>query len=160
MARCEECLHFEVCEALEQGNGLMKVNPIHCGCYKNTADVAPKSEVEKLNKELDQLAEEHSDLIVEKDKLFDIAEKQKLEIWRLEGEIERLKRICNSYALQYGTVTDQQKVIDKAKAEVANQIFEEIEREIDAIRGMNFTMQTLDYFIAELKKKYTEANDD
>ena len=48
MARCEECLHFEVCEALEQGNGLMKVSPIHCGYYKPTADVAPKSEVERL----------------------------------------------------------------------------------------------------------------
>lgn len=39
MARCEECLHFEVCEALEQGNGLVKVSPIHCGYYKPTADV-------------------------------------------------------------------------------------------------------------------------
>ena len=45
MARCEECLHFEVCEALEQGNGLMKVSPIHCGYYKNAADVVSKSEV-------------------------------------------------------------------------------------------------------------------
>ena len=45
MARCEECLHFEVCESLEQGNGLMKVHPIHCGCYKPAADVAPRAEV-------------------------------------------------------------------------------------------------------------------
>lgn len=48
MARCDECLHFEVCEALEQGNGLIKVPPIHCGFYKPTADVVPKSEVERL----------------------------------------------------------------------------------------------------------------
>lgn len=48
-----------------------------------TADVAPKSEVERLNKELDELAEEHSDLIVEKDQLFDIAEKQKKDIEQL-----------------------------------------------------------------------------
>ena len=46
MARCEECLHFEVCEALEHGNGLMKVSPIHCGCYKPAADVV---ETEKYN---------------------------------------------------------------------------------------------------------------
>lgn len=46
MARCEECLHFDLCEALEKGNGLMKVHPIYCGFYKPTADVAPKSEVE------------------------------------------------------------------------------------------------------------------
>ena len=31
-----------------------------------------------------------------------------------ESEVERLKHILNCYALQYGTVTDQQKVIDKA----------------------------------------------
>ena len=56
MARCEDCLHFEVCEALEQGNGLMKVPPIHCGCYKNAADVVPKSEVERLQNILDSYA--------------------------------------------------------------------------------------------------------
>jgi hypothetical protein len=39
MARCEDCLHFEVCQALEQGNGIMRVHPLHCGCYKPTADV-------------------------------------------------------------------------------------------------------------------------
>ena len=44
----------------------------------------------------------------------------------LQSEIERLTRICHSYALQYGTVTDQQKVIDKAKAEVAREIFNDL----------------------------------
>lgn len=39
-----------------------------------------------------------------------------------KAEIERLERICNSYALKYGTVTDQQKVIDKAKAEVIKEL--------------------------------------
>ena len=47
MPRCEECLHFELCEALELGNGIMKVHPIHCGFYKPAADVAPKSEAIK-----------------------------------------------------------------------------------------------------------------
>ena len=45
MARCEGCIHFDVCEALEKGNGLMKVHPIYCGFYKPTADVAPRAEV-------------------------------------------------------------------------------------------------------------------
>ena len=44
--------------------------------------------------------------------------------------------------------------------EVAWEIFEEIEREIDSIRGMNFAMQALDDFLAELKKKYTEATNE
>ena len=113
-------------------------------CYLNAmervkdtpaADVAPKSEVEK----------------------------QKLEIWRLEGEIERLKHICHSYALQYGTVRDQQKVIDEAKAEVAREIFEEIELKLSANESLEILSdgKFLDYFdanlakeLAELKKKY------
>ena len=49
------------------------------------------------------------------------------EVFELQTEVKRLERICHSYALQYGTVTDKQKVIDKAKAEV----IEEIEREIE-----------------------------
>lgn len=122
---------------------------------KATADVVPKSDVEK----------------------------QKLEIWRLEGEIERLKRICHSYALQYGTVKDQQAVIDKAKADVAREIFEEIDKSIDKdieqyekwkftaslefdkerYRWCDYQLTNLkDYKqrLAELKKKYTEASDD
>ena len=39
MAKCKECLHFDVCEALENGNGIKKVHPIQCGCFKPAADV-------------------------------------------------------------------------------------------------------------------------
>lgn len=34
MATCKDCLHYEVCEALENGNGIKKVHPIQCGCFK------------------------------------------------------------------------------------------------------------------------------
>lgn len=209
MARCEECLHYDLCETFEVHNDMKKVPPIYCGFYKPTADVVPKSEVEllerevrlltenritakyphcvlgsyyavltksledyekviadisivakdeveRLNKEFDDLAEEHSDLIVEKDRLFDIAEKQ-------QAEIERLERICHSYALQYGTVTDQQKVIDKAKAEVAREIFEEIESKLLVAPNIEdfdgYVRMLLDDF-CELKKKYTEGEND
>lgn len=30
---CKECIHFDVCEALES-NGISKVYPSQCGCYK------------------------------------------------------------------------------------------------------------------------------
>lgn len=61
MARCEECLHFEVCEALEQGNGIMKVSPIHCGCYKPTTDVVPRAEVAReIFGEIDYVTKEHA----------------------------------------------------------------------------------------------------
>lgn len=107
-----------------------------------TADVVPKSEVEKLNKELDELAEEHIDLIVEKDHLFD--------------EVERLTYLLHCYALQYGTVKDQQAVIDKAKAEVAREIFEEIESLLKRTCEKGYRGSISDLF-AELKKKYTEG---
>jgi hypothetical protein len=38
MATCNDCLHFIVCEALEQGNGIKKVHPIQCGCFKDKAN--------------------------------------------------------------------------------------------------------------------------
>ncbi|MBO5969302.1 MAG: hypothetical protein J6S14_12480 [Clostridia bacterium] len=97
-----------------------------------------------------------------------------------EAEVERLERILNSYALQYGTVTDQQKVIDEAKVKVAIKIFAEIANKLrgdindiiesvdritdpDAIDGQYEeigTKSALLYDLAELKKKYTEVKDD
>lgn len=48
------------------------------------------------------------------------------EVDKADQEIERLEHILNNYALQYGTVTDKQKVIDQAKQDVAREIFEKI----------------------------------
>ena len=38
MARCEECLHYDLCNAMEL-NGIDKIPASACGCYKNAADV-------------------------------------------------------------------------------------------------------------------------
>ena len=74
-----------------------------------------------------------------------------------KSDVERLESICHSYALQYGTVTDQQKVIDKAKAEVAREIFEELDEFIVTrvcyVYGQAYDIS--DKYV-ELKKKYTE----
>lgn len=75
----------------------------------------------------------------------------KSEVEKLEAEVERLTAILNSYALQYGTVADKQKVIDKVKAEVAREIFEEI-REVITLVGY-FDWEDL----CELKREYTEG---
>lgn len=80
-----------------------------------------------------------------------------------ESEVERLKSICNSYALQYGTVRDQQKVIDEAKREVAMEIFEEISKAsvdwgcycVTLSKGA-FLAEDVNRTLTELKKKYTE----
>lgn len=92
-----------------------------------------------------------------------------------KSKIDRLERICNSYALQYGTVKDQQAVIDKAKADAAKEIFDELEREIEDALKNNYealrrfedsddlwhnvngkinTLRGLEHFIGELKKKF------
>ena len=69
-----------------------------------TADVVPKSEV-------DELAEEYSDLIVEKDQLFD--------------EVVRLRKALDEYEETSG--------LKQAKVEVAREIFEEIEKAISEL---------------------------
>jgi hypothetical protein len=81
----------------------------------------------------------------------------KLEV---ENEIlkrERQRQILNHYALQYGTVRDQQAVIDKAKSEVAWEIFAEIERLMfDGLIGGKYPAKVIaPEKYAELKKKYT-----
>lgn len=91
----------------------------------------------------------------------------KSEVEASENEIERLKSILNNYALQYGTVTDKQKVIDEAKTEVAREIFAEIEQQLrglfdffrqdDCIRESSAIMLAISE-IAKLKKKHTEGN--
>lgn len=59
MATCKECLHFNVCESFCGGIPRIMKNGNHadrdCGHYKPTADVVPKSEVERLEKEIKAL---------------------------------------------------------------------------------------------------------
>lgn len=101
-----------------------------------TTDVVPKSEV-------DELAEEHSDLIVEKDQLFD--------------EVVRLRKALDEYEETSG--------LKKAKSEVAMEIFEEIEKKSCVISETNHSTgstRVVCYQISaekltEIKKKYTEV---
>jgi hypothetical protein len=122
-------------------------------------DVVPKSEVERLNKELDELAEEHGDLIIEKDQLFDIAEKQKLEIWRLQGEVERLKKESEKLTINmnaYGLAAIR---LAEENREIAKEIFTAIEFEI---HNLDFDREetraiAIEGVIANLKREYTEG---
>ena len=50
----------------------------------------------------------------------------KKKIKELESELARKQYILDSYAIQYGTVKDQQKVIDKAKAEAVREFAERL----------------------------------
>ena len=57
MARCNECIHKEICQFY---NALgCKVLCQECGFFINTADVVPKSEVEKIFEEIEELINHH-----------------------------------------------------------------------------------------------------
>lgn len=92
----------------------------------------------------------------------------------LEAEVERLQKILDSYALQYGTVKDQQDVIDKANQKLASEIFAEIESakvsigdfkiktfkiiSLGEVAEQTITGDVVAFSdIAELKKKYKEG---
>ena len=144
MARCEDCLHYEVCEALEQGNGLMKVSPIHCGFYKPSADVVPKSEVDRLETEVRLLTENS------------ISAKYPCCVSTSKGLI--LTKSLEEY----------DKLLADIASEVASEIFEEIDKilnesrqgeyskEFGFLNRVSYNGYVLGKGLAELKKKYTE----
>ena len=72
------------------------------------------------------------------------------ELENLHRLLDYRKLVCE---LMNSDVVVSKKEITK---EVAREIFEELEKEINSVRGMNFAIQSLDHFIAELKKKYTK----
>jgi hypothetical protein len=78
----------------------------------------------------------------------------KSEIEQAEAEIERLKHILNCYALQYGTVTEQQAVIDKANQKFASEIFAEIERLMENNEVWFRQTDEIREDFSKLKKKY------
>ena len=117
--------------------------------YKKTRRLISEGETH-----LDNLAEGFSEAsrVIDRMPTADVVPKSEVE--KLENEVERLTTILNSYALQYGTVADKQKVIDKAKAEVAREIFEEIEKVVNYALCVDITDWSA---YIELKKKYTEV---
>ena len=83
-----------------------------------------------------------------------------------KSEVERLEKILDSYAFQYGTVTDKQAIIDHEKGKVAREIFEEIKDLLKSYtvvcddKWWKGNLEELLYEVlprefAELKKKYT-----
>lgn len=55
MANCEECSHYPICEIMSDQYGISKIYPSQCGYFQNSADVVPKSEVERLQIEIEAL---------------------------------------------------------------------------------------------------------
>lgn len=117
--------------------------------YLPTYDVVPKSEYDAVVSAVDNSTKEFL-------KLHDKYQEQM-------AENERLTYLLHCYALQYGTVTDQQKVIDKAKAEVLEEFEERIathaftSKSEDYSDGAFDTIAWVDTKLTELKKKYQEG---
>jgi predicted nuclease with TOPRIM domain len=103
-----------------------------CPCYDETEDIQTSECQERLMKnaldlinrqkaELDKLAEEYGELIIEKDELFDIAEKQKAEIERLEKDSKRLKKVQMQ-------LDDAMKMYSTIKAEAVKEFADEFKK--------------------------------
>lgn len=129
MATCKECIHYEPC--YEYGNILDAIHGgVECDSFKSTADIAPKSEVEELEKEID-----------------------------------RLKGIFDSYALQYGTATDKEVFLRDAKTEVAREVISEFKAMLK-LRMMRLGIypvalhRSLEHIEKKLTEKYTEGNNE
>lgn len=116
MPRCEECLHYDICEIMNDQYGISKVYPSQCGYYKNNADVAPSSEVEQLKRNLEQCENGYS---------------QEMHLLRY--------KLANS------------------KAEVAREIFEEVEKYFYNNEHKTGFLTYCNFF--NLKKKYTEGSE-
>ena len=83
---------------------------------------------------------------------------------RQQADIDRLKNILDSYALQYGTVTDQRKKVNEIKAEaikefaerLTDRIADAMDRSHDNPNGSNYDLTDVYDTIAVVMKKMTE----
>ena len=105
MAECKECLHYDICEIMHDQYGISKIHPLQCGFYTPTADVAPKSEVDRLEGELiiettrrKNAATAYNDAKSEVDKWmcrckewYEVAELKSQRILELEAELSKAK---------------------------------------------------------------------
>lgn len=122
-----------------------------------TADVVPKSAVEQLKRNLEQCENGYrQEMHLLQCKLTDAtsgAEKQKLEIWRLQGEVEQLRHKYElAVAEREANVRGFTKELQKAKVEVLREI-EQTCRVCGAFGVRGYIIDD----IANLKQKYTEG---
>lgn len=136
MARCNECIHKEICQFY---NALgCKVLCQECGFFINQADVVPKSEVEALKDDNKFLQDRRFK------ELSDVRQVVAREIFEeIESEI-KLALESNYKA--------KREHIDKNYYNLHAEFLSAVQGKIDALRG-------IDDFIAELKKKYTKSEE-
>ena len=58
MARCEDCIHYDVCGMWSKDSGLARINANGCCYFRRAADVAPRSEWISVEERLPEPNEE------------------------------------------------------------------------------------------------------
>lgn len=154
MAECKDCIHFCVCSPYTAPNeSYPEVDG--CKCFRATADVVPKSEVDELKQDL---------------------EIAKIAIDNRNVKLEGMRTAANSYKMHYEKAIKDVEVWKQnrfnlyqrlecykmARQNVAREIFEEIEKitmhNVTSSYGIWLMSMGEDAF-AELKKKYIGESD-
>lgn len=125
--RLKECengysgtLHIESCK-LHDAEERIKELTIELDAMRGAAN-SYKMHNERLTEENERLEKENDDLVSEK--VIYIQEKV-----TLKDENERLKNICNSYALQYGTARDKEVFLKKEREDTVREFAERLKAE-------------------------------
>lgn len=126
MARCEDCLHFDLCEAFERHNGLTKVEPTLCGFYKPAADVAPTDEVDCVlcpfcdydahKKCTEELARAIIDLINRQKAMIKRLGKGRKDILFETGDYAKIANNKSGHEFEIGTIVKLEKDDEDYKA--------------------------------------------
>lgn len=151
MRSCTDCFHYKACLRFfesSMGCGLPSDynggDADRCEDFVSASDVVPRAEVENLRKLAESDCEHCAcELLNQRDEA--------------QSEIERLTRICDSYAFQYGTVRDQLPIIQRIGVDAAKEIFEAIGAVMKAHSIGDIDDHTLYVYIHTLEQKYTEG---
>lgn len=72
-----------------------------------------------------------------------------------DAEIERLERICDSYALQYGSAVDKEVLLKQERADIVRKMQERIERHATNGYPRKVRLDVIDQIVKEM----VEANE-
>ena len=151
MARCKDCIHDKVCDEWAVTSGIPFVNSETCEHFAPTADVVPKSEVEKWQgrcREWYEVAELKSNCIMELDEGL---AKANAEIKRLHGILLQFTDIVHKWGARNGIDTSEISLVPILQKE-ADGIVGKMEQEIETLKDNNKHLAVL------LEEAKDEAN--
>lgn len=129
---CADCPYYELRKSLDCVSSL----------FRDTLDL-----INRQKAELDQNAKEQHELMIEKDKMFDIAEKQKAEIERLRAECGNQSTLWSKH---FESIFETAK--ETIKAEAIKELADKVHTEIHQALESNYKARQ------ERMEKYINAN--